>query len=421
MKCDDTADWEGMQTKVVHAGREHNATHAVSPPIWQTATFHADSAEHFNEIATASRPAEFYTRYGNPTHREAEATIAALEGGEAALVMASGMGAIFAAMMSNLCTGDHVVAQRNLYSGTCTLIEELLPRWGIEHTFVEQFDAANFAEALRPQTKLIYVETPTNPLMHVTDLRAVAAMGRERAVLTLVDNTFATPINQRPLALGIDVCLHSATKYLGGHSDITAGVIVGGAEFCERAWRFALVAGAALSPFDGWLLLRGLRTLGLRVAQHNRNALALAQFLEGHPQVERVHYPGLASHPQHALAQSQMSGFTGMLGVEVRGGFHAAEVFMASLKLAANAASLGGVQTLVVHPAAMWKLQIAPEQRAALGLRDGLVRVSAGLEDEADLIKDFAQALEHLEASSGETSSSGAGEKAREKSSVSSR
>jgi methionine-gamma-lyase len=403
MKRDGQEDvWEGMQTKAVHTSREHNATHAVSSPIWQTSSFTADSAAHFDEIATASRPTEFYTRYGNPTHRQAEATIAALEGGETALLTASGMGAIFTALMCNLRAGDHIVAQRNLYSGTNTLIEELLPRWGIEYTFVEQAHAANFAEAVRPQqTKLIYIETPTNPLMLITDLCAVAALGRERRITTMVDNTFATPVNQRPLELGIDVCVHSATKYLGGHSDITAGVIVGAAEFVEKAWKFALVAGAVLSPFDGWLLLRGLRTLSLRVERHNQSALAVARFLEAHPLVERVHYPGLESHPQHELARAQMSGFTGMLGLEVRGGFRAAEAFIAALKLGTNAASLGGFATLVVHPAAMWRRQLSTTQGggSAHGLGEGLVRVSVGLEDEVDLLKDFAQALNGIKSS----------------------
>ncbi len=399
MKRDEQADeWEGMQTKAVHASREHNPTRAVSSPIWQTSTFSADSSEHFAEISTATRPAEFYTRYGNPTHQQAEATIAALEGGEAALLAASGMGAIFTAMLCDLRAGDHVVAQRHLYAGTTTLIEGWLPRWGIEHTFVSQADAAAFAEAVRPETKLIYVETPTNPLMHITNLRAVAALGRERGITTMVDNTFATPVNQRPLELGIDVCVHSATKYLGGHSDITAGVIVGARAFVERAWKFGLVAGAVLGPFDAWLLLRGLRTLGLRVERHNQNALAVARFLETHPRVERVHYPGLASHPQHELARAQMSGFTGMLGVEVRGGFEAAEKFIGALKLGVNAASLGGYGTLVVHPAAMWGGQLSADQRGALGIGDNLVRVSVGLEDEADLLKDFARALDGLAA-----------------------
>jgi methionine-gamma-lyase len=397
MKRDERDEWEGMQTKAVHASREHNATHAVASPIWQTSTFRADSSAHLAEIAASARPAEYYTRYGNPTHREAESIVAALEGGEAALVTSSGMGAIFAAVMCNLRAGDHAVVQRNLYAGTNTLVEELLPRWGIEHTFVDQTDARNFAEALRPQTKLIYVESPTNPLMRITDLRAVAQLGREHKITTMVDNTFATPVNQRPLELGIDVSIHSATKYLGGHHDITAGVIVGSKEFVERAWEFGLVAGAVLSPFDGWLLLRGLRTLGLRIERHNQNALALARFLEAHPKVARVNYPGLESHPQHELARTQMSGFTGVLSVELKGDFRAVETFLTSLKLGTYAASLGGYDTLVVHPAAMWGLQLTNEQRAAMGVSDSLVRISVGLEDEVDLIKDFAQALDSVE------------------------
>ncbi|HEV2800747.1 MAG TPA: aminotransferase class I/II-fold pyridoxal phosphate-dependent enzyme [Pyrinomonadaceae bacterium] len=397
MKRDDGEDiWEGMQTKAIHASRPHNTTHAVSSPIWQTSTFAADSPEHFAEIATDTRPAEFYTRYGNPTHKQAEAVIAALEGGEAALLASSGMGAIFTAMMCNLHAGDHVVVQRNLYAGTATLVESLLPRWDIQYTFVGQTDAAEFAEALRPNTKLIYVESPTNPLMRITDLSAVAALGRERRITTMVDNTFATPVNQRPLELGIDVCVHSATKYLGGHSDITAGVVVGGREFVERAWKFGLVVGAVLGPFDAWLLLRGLRTLSLRVERHNQNALALARFLETHPRVERVHYPGLESHPQHTLARAQMSGYTGMLALEVRGGFRMAEKFISALRLPLNAGSLGGYETLVVHPAAMWGLQLSAAQRAEMNIGDNLVRVSVGLEDERDLLADFAQALDGL-------------------------
>lgn len=212
----------------------------------------------------------------------------------------------------------------------------------------------------------------------------------------MCDNTFATPVNQRPIELGIDVVLHSATKYIGGHHDVTAGIVVGSRDLVERAWRFGIVAGAALSPFDAWLLLRGLRTLGLRVERHNQNALALARFLEAHPKVERVNYPGLESHPQHALARRQMSGFTGVLSVELRGGYEAAERLIASLRLGKYAASLGGYETLLVHPAAMWMKSLTAEQRAAMNVGDNLVRVSVGLEDERDIVNDFARALESL-------------------------
>jgi cystathionine beta-lyase/cystathionine gamma-synthase len=385
---------DGVQTRAIHAGKGENRTHAVTPPIWQTTTFSADSSEHFAEIATATRPAEFYTRYGNPTHKEVEATIVALEGGEAALLTSSGMGAIFTALMSSLASGDHVVAQTNHYAGSMTLFEEMPRRFGVEVTLVDQTDAGAFAAAVRPNTKVIYAESPTNPLMQITDLRAVAEMARGRGLTTIVDNTFATPVNQRPLEFGIEAVVHSATKYLGGHSDVTAGCIVSSREFVERAWHFSLLAGSILSPFDGWLLLRGLRTLGLRVERHNANALALARFLEGHARVERVYYPGLASHPQHELARSQMSGFTGMLGAELRGGFETAERLISRLRLATNAASLGGHETLVVHPAAMWSGYMTAEQLRAKGLSDSLVRISVGIEDEQDLIQDFARALE---------------------------
>jgi cystathionine beta-lyase/cystathionine gamma-synthase len=385
---------EGVQTRAIHAGKGENHTRAVTPPIWQTTTFSADSSEHFAEVASAVRPAEFYTRYGNPTHKEVEATIVALEGGEAALLTSSGMGAVFTALMSTLKAGDHVVAQTNHYAGSMTLFEEMPRRFGVEVTLVDQTQTEAFAEAMRPNTRVIYAESPTNPLMQITDLRAVAALARGRGVTTIVDNTFATPVNQRPLELGFDAVIHSATKYLGGHSDVTAGVIVSSREFTDRAWHFSLLAGSILSPFDGWLLLRGLRTLGLRVARHNANALALARFLEAHPKVERVYYPGLESHPQHTLARAQMSGFTGILSAELRGGFETAERFIASLKLATNAASLGGHETLIVHPAAMWRGYMTAEQLHARGLSDSLVRISIGIEDERDLIEDFARALD---------------------------
>jgi cystathionine beta-lyase/cystathionine gamma-synthase len=389
----DEARGEGVQTRAVHAGKSENRTRAVTPPIWQTTTFSADSSEHFAEIAAAVRPAEFYTRYGNPTHKEVEATLVALEGGEAALLTSSGMGAVFTALMSTLRAGDHVVAQTNHYAGAMTLFEDLPRHFGVEVTLVDQTRAADFAEAVRPNTRVIYAESPTNPLMQITDLRAVAEIARARNVTTIVDNTFATPVNQRPMEFGVDVVVHSATKYLGGHSDLTAGCVVSSREFVERAWHFSLLAGSILSPFDGWLLLRGLRTLGLRVERHNSNALALARFLEQHPKVERVYYPGLESHPQHELAGAQMSGFTGMLSAELRGGYETAERFISALRLATYAASLGGHETLVVHPSAMWGGYMTAEERRARGLSDSLVRISVGIEDERDLVEDFARAL----------------------------
>ncbi len=389
-------DLEGMQTKAVYAAKALNRTSAISPPIWQTTTFGAETAEEFAEIAVATKPQEFYTRYGNPNHAMVEETMAELEGGELALVFGSGMGAIFSAIAGSLKTGDHIVAQTNHYAGATTLLKDILPRWGIEVSYVDQTSNAEFADAVKSNTKLIYVETPVNPLMQLTDLSFIVELAKPRGILTICDNTFATPINQRPLQFGIDAVVHSATKYIGGHHDVTAGAMVGNKDLLERVWRFALVAGAALSPFDAWLLLRGLRTLGLRVERHNSNALALAKFFETHPKVGRVYYPGLESHPQHELAKSQMSGFTGMLSVELKGGYSAADKVMSALKLGVRAASLGGFETLVVHPASMWSLQLSAEQRAATGINDGLVRISVGLEDVADLLKDFDQALAQI-------------------------
>ena len=390
------ANAQAAQTKCVHAAREFNRTSAISPPIWQTSTFLAESSEHFAALAKSVKPPEYYSRYGNPTHEQVEAVMASLEGGDAALVTASGMGAICTSVMSLLDRGDHVVAQRNLYAGTAALLEDVLPRWGIECTFVDQTKAERWGEAVRPNTKLIYAETPANPLMRLTDLRAVAALGKTRGITTIVDNTFATPVNQRPLEYGIDVVVHSATKYLGGHSDVTAGVIVGAPGFMERAWRFHIVVGAALGPFDAWLLLRGLRTLGLRVERQNQNAMMLARFFESHPKIGRVNYPGLESHPQHKLAKEQMSGFTGVMSVELRGGYQAADRFISSLKLGSYAASLGGFETLLVHPAAMWGDTLTEAQRSAMEVGDNLVRISVGLEDERDLIADFSQALDQI-------------------------
>ena len=389
----ETDEGFGLHTTLLHGADGLNKTRAVTAPIWQTSTFSADTAEEMTVLGETIRPDAFYTRYGNPTHQQVAATIAALEGGEAALLTSSGMGGIYSAVMSLLRKGDHVVTQQSLYSATGKLFRDYAPRWGVECTFVDQTKTEEFAAAIRPNTKLIYVESPSNPLLRLTDLRAVAELAKGRGIVTVIDNTFATPVNQRPLRLGIDVVLHSATKYLGGHHDLMAGAVVGAAAFVNEVWDFSLVSGAVLSPFDAWLLHRGLKTLGLRVAHQNRNALALAQFLEGHPKVARVNYPGLESHPQHALARRQMSGFTGMMSIELQGGPSAVRSLVSSLKLAECAVSLGGLTTLVVPAAAMWGHQHTPEQRLAAGIGDGLVRISVGAEDERDLIADFAQAL----------------------------
>lgn len=387
-------EFEGLQTRALHGAAHLDKTHALSQPIWQTTSFVADSPEAYAEIAAQAHPPEFYTRYGNPTHERVEQTLSVLEGGEAALVTGSGMGAITLAVMSLIKTGDHVIAQTDLYAGARALLRDFVPRWGIETTFVDQTRAEEFEAALRPNTRLIYLESPSNPLLRLTDLKAVAGIAKARGITTIIDNTFATPVNQRPLELGVDVVIHSATKYLGGHHDLTAGALVSSKAFINQAWKLGVVFGSVLSPFEAWLLMRGIRTLGLRVERHNQNAMAMAEFLESHTKVARVNYPGLESHPQHQLARQQMSGFTGMLSFELKGGLEAAERFVSGLKLPTYTGSLGGVETLIVRPAAMWSHQLTPEQRLATGISEGLFRLSVGLEDVRDLIKDFEQALE---------------------------
>jgi methionine-gamma-lyase len=383
-----------LDTRLIHADRSLNTTAAVVPPIYQTATFRGTSAEDFAHRAGDPRHPAFYTRYGNPTLSQVERVLADLEGAESALVTASGMGAISATVLSIVGRGSHVVAQSKHYGGTDNLLAKLLPRMGVEVTRVDQRDPDAFERAIRPDTSLIMLETPSNPLMQLTDLAAVAALARARRIPTLVDNTFATPLNQRPLDLGIDLVAHSGTKYFGGHSDIIAGVVMGTDERITEVWNTHVILGAALGPFDGWLMLRGLRTLGLRVRQHNTNAMALAQFLVAHPAVAAVHYPGLPNHPQHELACRQMSGFGGMLSFELRGGYQAADRCLSRLAIATRAASLGGVETLAVHPASNFLHYMTLEEAAKIGMAPGLLRISVGLEGRDDLIADFAQALE---------------------------
>lgn len=382
-----------IETQLIHADRHLNATSAVAPPIFQTATFRAESAEHFTHLAEEQRPPEFYTRYGNPTVQQAESVLATLEGAETALLMASGMGAVSAAVLSIVEKGSHVVAQTNHYGATVTLLKRVLPRFGVEVTQVDQRDCSAFERSVRPNTRLILVESPSNPVIGLTDLHAIGALGRSRGITTLVDSTFATPINQRPLDLGCDLVFHSATKYFGGHSDLMAGVVMGSKKLIDEVWNTHIVLGAVPGPIDAWLLLRGLRTLALRVRQQNENAMALAEFLEGHPAVKRVHYPGLKSHPQHELARRQMTGFGGMLSFEPKGGTEAADRFVERLRLGSHATSLGSVETLAVNAATNFMHYMTLEEAARLGIVPGLLRISVGLEGKDDLIADFDQAL----------------------------
>ncbi|MGI5499324.1 trans-sulfuration enzyme family protein [Lentzea sp. CA-135723] len=383
----------GSSTVVVHADRDVHPSRAVVPPIYQTATFWAEDADEFARVAAESRGKDFYTRYGNPNHAQVAAVVAELEGTEAAMVTASGMAALTTTVLGLVSAGDHVIGQKATYGGTASVLLNLLPRLGISTTVVDQTDVGAFERALTPKTRLILVESPSNPLLQITDLGAVAALAKAHGVITLADNTFATPMNSRPVEFGIDVVWHSATKYLNGHTDVSAGVLAGPAEILGKVWDTGVLTGATLGPFDAWLLLRGMRTLPLRVQRHNANGLAIAQALENHPAIAKVHYPGLASHPQHELAGKQMTGFGGVLALELNGGFEAADAFLGHLKYSRRSASLGGVESLAVHPASMWRGMLSDQQIAESGVPLGLVRLAAGIEDTPDLVADVVAAV----------------------------
>ncbi|MEK7875214.1 MAG: aminotransferase class I/II-fold pyridoxal phosphate-dependent enzyme [Pseudomonadota bacterium] len=382
-----------LESLVVHGDAGLDDDRSVAPALHVSTTYRAATTQEFSAEATAVRPQHFYARYGNPTLSRCERLIAKLEQAESALMFSSGMGAISTALLALVTQGDHIVAQSSHYMGTTKLLATVLSRLGVVTTFVDQTDAAAFARALRPETKLMIVETPSNPTLALTDLAAVADLARARGIITLADNTFASPVNQRPREFGIDLVVHSATKYLGGHSDLVAGVVAGSKELVDRIWEISIVLGACASPFNAWLLLRGLRTLPLRVERQCTTALALARHLESHPAVARVHYPGLASHPQHALAKRQMKAFGGVLSFELIGGYRAAQRFVTALRLATQAVSLGGVETLAVHAASVWEGSLTPEQIEQAGVSPALVRLAAGLESAADLIADLDRAL----------------------------
>jgi methionine-gamma-lyase len=384
----------GMQTRLIHSPQAENDTTAVSPPIFQTSTFMVRTPEEGAELAEQVAPAMFYTRYGSPNTKQVEALLADLEGSEAALAVGSGMAAIATAILANVRMGDHVVAQHTHYTATMSLLAHTLPGYGIEVTQVDQRDPEAFARAVRPNTKIIYTESPTNPTMDLTDLQATAEIAHAAGALAITDNTFASPYNQRPLELGYDLVVHSATKYLNGHADVTAGAIMGSKELIESAWEYARVHGPVLHPFEAWLLRRGLQTFGLRMEAHNSNALVVAQLLEEHPAVKRVFYPGLMSHPQHKLACHQMvGGFGGMLSFEMKGGYDAAYQVVSKTTLCLLAVSLGGVETLITHPASMIHTRQTDEERERAGISPGLIRLSVGVENVNDIIEDLEQAL----------------------------
>jgi len=386
-----------IETRVVHAGSDANPSHAVSMPIYQSSTFRFDSCDHGASLSEQVAPTELYSRWGNPTTRALEEAVMDLEGGEAGLAFASGMAAGSAAVMASVKSGDHCVVANCLYAGMTELFEGVLDSFGVETTFVDPSDLAGMEAAMRPNTVLIYVETPANPTLAITDLAEVARIAKAHGALSIADNTWASPLNQRPLELGIDAVVHSATKYLAGHSDVISGVAVGAKVWINRVWKMLKIFGACPSPHDAWLVLRGIKTLAVRVPRQNATTQAVAEFLEGHAAVSMVHYPGLPSHPGHELAKRQMHGFGGMLAFEVAKGEKAGRAVIEALKVATHAVSLGGVETLAVHAASTTHAPLSPEARTRGGVTPGLIRVSIGLESPQDLIADFDQALKHAE------------------------
>ena len=376
-----------FETRAIHAGQRSDPQNgAVMTPVYFTTTFEQDAP-------AKPRGGYEYSRSGNPTRTALEQNLAALEGGDWGLAFASGLAAINA-LCDLLNPGDHVVAANDLYGGTYRIFVRVFERYGIGFTFVDASDTKAIEAALKPETRMLYLETPTNPLLSICDLEACVALAKQRGILTVVDNTFATPYLQRPLELGVDLSLHSMTKYLGGHSDVVGGAIVGNEPKLKEELAFYQNAvGGQLGPMDAFLFLRGIKTLPVRMDRHCENALAIARMLEKNEAVRRVIHPGLASHPQHALAKRQMKGFGGMVSFELDGGVEAANAFACATEVFTLAESLGGVESLVEVPASMTHASIPAEEREKAGLSDGLVRLSVGLESVEDLIEDVEQAL----------------------------
>ena len=384
----------GDSTRSVHGTEEADKqTGSVTTPIYQTATFAFTKAEEVARAARGESSSYVYSRWDNPTVKTLETKVADLEGVEDAAFFSSGMAAISTAVISLVQRGDHVLGIRDLYGESYKLIHDFLPRFGVESSLVDTGDYAAMKREVRSNTKIVYIESPTNPTIKVVDIARAAAIAHEVGARLLIDSTFASPINQKPLKRGADLVLHSATKYLNGHADVTAGVSAGPSDLIQKIKSTRRTLGGTLDPHAAYLILRGIKTLALRVEKNNRNAQALAEYLSKHEKVVRVNYPGLKTHPQHELAKEQMTGFGGVLSFEVRGGLEDAMRFTESLRLATLGASLGGVETLVSQPATLTHLQLSPEERKKSGMPETLVRVAVGVEDAEDLIKDFEQAF----------------------------
>jgi cystathionine beta-lyase/cystathionine gamma-synthase len=379
------------ETQVARSAADlHKKNGPMSLPIYQTSTFEVtDNDEQLRVTGSDS----YYTRYGNPTNSVAERTVAALEGVDAALTFSSGMGAITTTIMALLKGGDHIVAQRDIYGGTHKFLSQWLPKFGVETTFVDTTDYQQHEQAIRPNTKLLYVESPTNPSIRVVDLQRIASLAKQQGLISMIDSTFGTPINQRPAEYGLDLIMHSGTKYLGGHTDLICGVVAGRKELIDKILATRTTIGNCMDPHASWMLVRGMKTLAVRVARQNENALRVAEFLEQHSKVRQVHYPFLKSHAQHALALSQMSGGGGMVTFEVEGTGEDARRVSEAMRLFTLAPSLGGVESLVCIPVLTSHLSVPEEERRKMGVTEQMIRLSVGIESAHDLVADLENAL----------------------------
>ncbi|MEM3701082.1 MAG: aminotransferase class I/II-fold pyridoxal phosphate-dependent enzyme [Candidatus Bathyarchaeia archaeon] len=385
----------GFSTKAVHGGEKPDKG-SVETPIYETSVFAFTSTKELFEVISEKAEGYLYTRFDNPTIRAVERKMAILEGSGDAAAFSSGMAAITTALLTLVSKGDHVVASRDLYGGTLIFFQEILPRFGVEVSLVDATNINEVKEAIKRNTRVIYAETPTNPTLKIVDMQRLAAIAKKNGATTVVDSTLATPYNLTPMMFGMDVVIHSATKYLSGHNDVTAGIVCSSREFIQKLKRIRKVLGGTLDPMAAWLLLRGLKTLALRMERHNTNGMQIAKFLEKHPKIAKVYYPGLPSHPQHRLAKKQMRGFGGVVSFEVKGDFEKTTQFVENLRLCLLAASLGGAETLATQPATSSHYFISPELRQKLGVTDQLVRLALGIEDPEDIIADIKQALDKI-------------------------